>query len=115
MNDCSELIEVLRPHLNWHRARLRFLAALVLALIRIGRVNRAQVALGLNPWVQIASNYRLQLPPLPKVSRPFQLRSGNHRAPDSAAITPGHPVPLPPRTESFNPLSTLRFLGLYAA
>lgn len=58
MNDCSELIEVLRPHLNWHRARLRFLAAFVLALIRVGSVNLAQVALGLNPWVQIASNYR---------------------------------------------------------
>ncbi len=58
MNDCSELIEVLRPHLNWHRARLRFLAAFVLALIRVGSVNLARVALGLNPWVQIASNYR---------------------------------------------------------
>lgn len=55
---CSELIEVLRPHLNWPRARLRSLVALVLALFRVRRVNLAQVAPWLNPWVQIASNYR---------------------------------------------------------
>ncbi len=58
MNDCSALIEVLRPYLNGHRARLRFLAAFILALIRVGSVKLARVALGLNPWVQIASNYR---------------------------------------------------------
>lgn len=58
MNNQSELIEVLRPHLKWHRTRLDFLTAFVLALIRVRSVNLAQIAVGLNPWVRIASNYR---------------------------------------------------------
>ncbi len=58
MHHHSELIEVLRPLLKWHRARLDFLSAFVLALIRVRSVNLAQIALALNPWVHIASNYR---------------------------------------------------------
>ncbi len=58
MDDCRELMAVLRPHLPWHRARLDFLAAFVLALIRVRSVNLAQIAVGLNPWAQIGSNYR---------------------------------------------------------
>jgi len=58
MHHHSELSEVFRPHLQWHRARLDFLAALVLALIRVRSVNLAQIAVALNPWVHIASNYR---------------------------------------------------------
>ena len=58
MNHHSELSEVFRPHLQWHRARLDFLAAFVLALIRVRSVNLAQIAVALNPWVHIASNYR---------------------------------------------------------
>lgn len=58
MNHHSELSEVFRPHLQWHRARLDFLAAFVLALIRVRSVHLAWIAVALNPWVHIASNYR---------------------------------------------------------
>ncbi len=58
MNDCKELIEVLRPHLKPLRARLDFLAAFVMALIRVCSVNPA-IAVEMNPWVGVASSYRL--------------------------------------------------------
>jgi hypothetical protein len=74
MHHHSELSEVFRPHLQWHRARLDFLAAFVLALIRVRSVNLAQ----------IAGAHRLQLPPLPEVPGRVQLRPGNHRTADPA-------------------------------
>ena len=88
MNHHGELSEVFRPHLQWHRARLDFLAAFVLALIRVRSVNLAQ----------IAGAHRLQLPPLPEVPGRVQLRPGNHRTADPAALTakPGAKAGLEP-------------------
>lgn len=58
MEDCSLLVEVLRERLRWHKARLEFMACFVMALIQVRTVNLAQIAVGLNPRVQIGSNYR---------------------------------------------------------
>jgi hypothetical protein len=58
MRDCSLLVEVLREKVDWHKARLDFMASFVMALIQVRTVNLAQIAVGLNPLVQIGSNYR---------------------------------------------------------
>jgi hypothetical protein len=58
MRDCSLLAEVLRENLEWHKARLDFMASFVLAMIQVRTVNLAQIAVGLNPLVKIGSNYR---------------------------------------------------------
>ena len=60
MLDDTPLLDLLQrhvaPYVRWHRQRLRFLAALLPALIELGTVNLAKlsVALGAKP----ASNYR---------------------------------------------------------
>lgn len=58
MNESTALLDVLQAHFPIHRARCRFLAAFVLALIRVKSVDLSQVALALNDAARPASNYR---------------------------------------------------------
>src|SRR6056297_2644530 len=58
MNQSTALLDVLQAHLPIHRARARFVAAFVLALIRVRSVDLTQVALALNAAAKPASNYR---------------------------------------------------------
>lgn len=58
MNESTALHNALQAHLPIHRARARFIAAFVLALIRVRTTDLAKVALALNPAVLAASNYR---------------------------------------------------------
>lgn len=41
MNQVTLLRDALRPHLAWHGARLSFVAAFLIALLRVKTVNRA--------------------------------------------------------------------------
>lgn len=52
------LAGLLAVHLPWHRARLMFAAAFILALIQLGTSNLGKVALALNQEAKVASNYR---------------------------------------------------------
>jgi len=58
MRDCSLLVEVLREHIDGHKARLDFMACFLMALIQVRTVNLAPIAVGLKPLVEIGSNYR---------------------------------------------------------
>lgn len=54
----TDLVAALRPHLPWHAARVGFLAAFVLALIKVRTVGLARVAVCLNPKAAPESNER---------------------------------------------------------
>lgn len=44
MHQVTLLRDALRPHLTWHGARLRFLAAFLIALLRVKTINLAELA-----------------------------------------------------------------------
>ena len=44
MNQVNLLRDKLRPHLGWHGARLSFLAAFLIALLRVKTVNFSELA-----------------------------------------------------------------------
>jgi len=48
----------LGEHLEWHGARLSFLAMFLIALLKVKTVNLTEIATALNPLVKIDSNYR---------------------------------------------------------
>jgi len=54
----TALFEILQDHLPWHKARVKFVACFLIALIRVRSVNFTQLALALNPAVLPDSNYR---------------------------------------------------------
>lgn len=58
MTDYSELRQTLQEHLNWHGARLSFLALFLLSLIKVKSVNLSELALGFGGWALSASNYK---------------------------------------------------------
>jgi hypothetical protein len=58
MNQYSELKKALQPHLNWHGARLSFLALFLLALLKVKQVNLSELALGFGGLTQSESNYK---------------------------------------------------------
>jgi len=58
MEEHKRLVELIRPQLGYHLARVNLIAAFVLALVRVRTVNLTQVAAGLNPNVAPSSNYR---------------------------------------------------------
>lgn len=58
MNQVTLLREALRPHLAWHGARLSFLAAFLIALLRVKTVNFAELAIGFSGKAQIDSHYK---------------------------------------------------------
>lgn len=58
MHESKRLFDILQAHLPWHRARLVFTAAFIVALIKVRTVTYGQLALALNPQAQAGSNYR---------------------------------------------------------
>lgn len=58
MEEHKRLVELIRPQLGYHLARVNLIAAFVLALVRVRTVNLTQIAVGLNPNVEHSSNYR---------------------------------------------------------
>lgn len=56
MNQVTRLRSALRPHLGWHGARLSFLAAFLLALLRVKTVNFAELATAFGGKAQIDSH-----------------------------------------------------------
>ena len=54
----NDLYTALQWHLPWHKARVKFVACFVLALLRITTVNLVRLANGLNGQVDKKSNYR---------------------------------------------------------
>ena len=58
MTQYSELKQALQPHLNWHGARLSFLALFLLALVKVKTVNLSELALGIEGKAQAASKYK---------------------------------------------------------
>jgi len=57
LND-SELNTVLQEHLPWNRARIRFIVAFVIALMKVTTVNLTKVANALGGRASKTSNYR---------------------------------------------------------
>lgn len=58
MHQYSELKKALQTHLNWHGARLSFLALFLLALLKVKQVNLSELALGFGGLAQAESNYK---------------------------------------------------------
>lgn len=58
MNQVTLLRDALRPHLAWHGARLSFLAAFLIALLRVKTVNFAELATGFSGKAQTNSHYK---------------------------------------------------------
>ena len=58
MSPTEQLVATLKPYLNWHGARLTFLALFLKALFQVRTVNLAEIATALNPNTKESSNYR---------------------------------------------------------
>jgi len=58
MHQVTLLREVLRPHLAWHGARLSFLPAFLIALLRVKTVNFAEWATAFSGSAQTDSPYK---------------------------------------------------------
>jgi hypothetical protein len=58
MNQVTLLRDALRPHLSWHGARLSFLAAFLIALLRVKTVNLSELATGFSGKAQTNSHYK---------------------------------------------------------
>lgn len=58
MNQVTLLRDKLRPHLAWHGARLSFLAAFLMALLRVKTVNFGELATGFSGKAQTDSHYK---------------------------------------------------------
>lgn len=58
MNQINLLRETLKPHLEWHGARLNFLSLFLLALIRVKTVNLSELACGFRSSARTESNYK---------------------------------------------------------
>ena len=58
MNQINLLRQALKPHLEWHGARLSFLALFLVALLRVKTVNLAEIATGFRTNALTESNYK---------------------------------------------------------
>ena len=58
MNQINLLRQALKPHLEWHGARLSFLALFLVALLRVKTVNLAEMATGFRTNAQTESSYK---------------------------------------------------------
>lgn len=58
MNQVTLLRDALRPHLAWHGARLSFVAAFLIALLRVKTVNFSELATGFSGEAQTDSHYK---------------------------------------------------------
>jgi hypothetical protein len=69
MNQISLIRKTLQPHLNWHGARVTFLALFLVALMRVRTVNFCELAKGFMGTAQTESNQKR----LHRFFRDFQL------------------------------------------
>ncbi len=58
MNHVNVLRQTLKPHLQWHGARLSFLALFLIALFRVKTVNLTQLSIGFLGNAKTKSNYK---------------------------------------------------------
>lgn len=58
MTQITLLRNALQPHLEWHGARVAFLAAFLIALFRVKTVNLAELSTAFVVSVQTESNYK---------------------------------------------------------
>ena len=58
MNQINLLRQALKPHLQWHGARLSFFALFLIALLRVKTVNLAELAAGFRSQAQVESSYK---------------------------------------------------------
>ena len=58
MNQYSELKKSLQGHLDWHGARISFLALFLLALLKVKTVNLSELALGFEGKAKTDSKYK---------------------------------------------------------
>ena len=58
MNHVNLLRQTLKPHLQWHGARLSFLALFLIALFRVKTVNLAELSTGFMGSTKTDSNYK---------------------------------------------------------
>ena len=58
MNQVTLLRDALRPHLAWHGARLSFLAAFLIVLLRVKTINFAELASAFEGKAQTDSHYK---------------------------------------------------------
>ena len=58
MNQVTLLRDALRPHLAWHGARVSFVAAFLIALLRVKTVNFSELATGFSGNAQTDSHYK---------------------------------------------------------
>lgn len=58
MNEINKLQAALSPHLQWHGARLKFLALFLVALFRVRTVNQVELATAFPSRTQVKSNAR---------------------------------------------------------
>ncbi|MBD2329367.1 IS4 family transposase [Alkalinema sp. FACHB-956] len=58
MEQISEIRRTLQPYLNWHGARIGFLALFLVALFRVKTVNLQELSLGFMGSAQSASHYK---------------------------------------------------------
>jgi Transposase DDE domain len=58
MNQVTQLRNALRPHLSWHGARLSFLAAFLIALLRVKTINLAELATAFSGKAHTDSHYK---------------------------------------------------------
>ena len=56
MNQINLLRQALKPHLQWHGARLNFFALFLIALLRVKTVNLALLAAGFRSKAQVDSS-----------------------------------------------------------
>jgi Transposase DDE domain len=58
MNQVTQLRNALRPYLSWHGARLSFLAAFLIAVVRVKTINFAELATAFSGTAQPDSHYK---------------------------------------------------------
>jgi hypothetical protein len=58
MKHAHKLEEVFQEKLKWNKARIKFFALFIIALITVRTVNLTEIALSINAFVLIESNYR---------------------------------------------------------
>ncbi len=58
MSQYSDLKRALQQHLDWHGARISFLALFLLALLKVKTVNMSQLCLGFEGTVLPESSYK---------------------------------------------------------
>jgi len=58
MNQVTRLQKALRPHLSWHGARVSFLAAFLIAVLRVRTANFAQLATAFGGKAHPDSHYK---------------------------------------------------------